>query len=444
MPMTESGRVADLRPPDLDDPAAFVARRDVPVLDVHDHESKGDVDESLLHLLARNTNARCARGDLVALTLGHTNADGPETEQPPFVGYARDFSVGTFRGEPCLLADFFFRAEDAATALSYPHRSIERIRSDDPAENYIDYVSLLRRPPERSLGLLIYARTLPAGATVVHYGRDLGPPDPPAVAADAAPSPDAAPPAQPPEVSMDPEQISALVSALLPGLIAGIAPMLAPPAAAEAPAAEAVAEPAPEDADAGRSRYDDDTPAASDEDDDDAERVQNEEASPGGDSTFIAGEIDGKKKKDDDEDAERVKMSRAVKSLRVENQVLRDQVDGQAVKLARLQYAREFDALKAEGVVFDPAKEMAAILDLPAKLRDGHVTRMREQYRRSPIGRRDAIETEAPESPESADAPSSDPAERRAVIDFATRHGITDIPAARARYRQEKAGRVAG
>lgn len=57
---------------DLDDPDLFVTIRRVPLLDVHQDPEKGDISEALLRLIARNTNAKVARGNFPAVTLGHT------------------------------------------------------------------------------------------------------------------------------------------------------------------------------------------------------------------------------------------------------------------------------------------------------------------------------------------------------------------------------------
>jgi hypothetical protein len=380
-PATVAGRIAAMALPDLDDPAKFVRIPDVPILDVHDHESKGDVDEQLLHTLAENTNARCQRGDLVALTLGHTLPDGPERDQPEFVGYGRNLSVGLFRGEPCLLIDFYLRAEDKDLALKFPHRSIERVRSPERAGNYIDYVCLLRRPPERSLGLLTYARTLPAGSDVVRYERDLAakPGTPPAV---REPEPET-----PEEPAMTPDQIAALVASITDAVTQAMAPVLA----ALKPEADA------------------DSPA-------DGDRVQMEEAAPSGSNTFIPKIIkDGKEEE-----------------ARKQYQQLQDERDQLEIDNRRLRYSKRFEELEREGILFNREAEMAKLLRMPADMRDGHFQDMRTNYQRRAGG----------PPADSASSPESEADERQAVIDFALKNRIDDIPEARSRYRQERAGRV--
>ena len=404
---------AGLTPADLDDPAKFRRVARVPILDVHDHDEKGNVDLDLLRLLAGNTNRRCDRGDLVAVTIGHTREDAREQDQPPFVGYAKGLAVGEFRDEPCLFADLYLRAEDADEALRYPHRSIERVRSPDPDQNYIDYVCLLRRPPERSLGLLTYSRTLGQGCSVVRYGRDAAAPP----RADAAPGPDSpvvepeTPPVSPEgPAPMTPEEIQAVATAVA----AALSPAFDKIAAALMPPAP------PVEAEPGAT-----PPAPVADAPPEAERVQNEEASPSGDNAFVPEMI----KKDDD--PARVQMQQSITTLT-------RRLDMLSAENARLKYEREFDALEKEGVAFDRAQELSAILDLPPKNRDGHVTRMRTQYKRTSVGQGGHIPTAEPAEPDAAPTPS----DRQGIIDTATKYGISDWNEARVKYQEDKRKRA--
>jgi hypothetical protein len=155
---------AQVHGPNLDDPTRYEKRLAVPVLDEHRRNVYRDgrlagvkvVDAALLELIASNTNRRCERGDYSLIFLGHTDEDGAETEQPPIAGFARNFRVGEFRGEPCLLCDWYLRRDRLAQAAEYPRRSAEVYYSTDPGRNYVDAVSLLKRAPERDLGLMQY------------------------------------------------------------------------------------------------------------------------------------------------------------------------------------------------------------------------------------------------------------------------------------------------
>jgi hypothetical protein len=139
---------------------------------------------------------------------------------------------------------------------------------------------------------------------------------------------------------------------------------------------------------------------------------------------------------DDEDGGDRVRMHRTIADLNARNQALEDARDALAVQATRLRYERAFDALEQEGVTFDRAREMDVLLTLPAPLRDGHLDRMREQYRRSPVGQRGLIRTAGPvdRSPPSEE-------EREAIRDYAIKHKL-GIEAARERYRAEQADRV--
>jgi hypothetical protein len=173
---SERRPASQLQPPDLDDTTRFRAFKGIPILDVHEHTTRGAVDEPMLELIARNSNERCEEGNYALLLIGHTRdeEDIDETEQPKLVGFARNFVVGTWQGRPCLLADFFFDRDRVDEALEYPHRSVERWRSPlRPDLNYIEAISLLRFRPERDLGLLTRYQARPslAGAELVRYAR---------------------------------------------------------------------------------------------------------------------------------------------------------------------------------------------------------------------------------------------------------------------------------
>ena len=142
-------------PPNLSDPKLFECRPGVPILDTHDRAGR-DVDEARLRLVAKNSNARAAAGELGLLLIGHTTDDGKETDQPPLVGFVRNYQLSTWQGKPCILADLYYR-KDKPQAFEFPRRSVEVMYSDrDPANNYVDAVALLVRRPERGLGLVAY------------------------------------------------------------------------------------------------------------------------------------------------------------------------------------------------------------------------------------------------------------------------------------------------
>ncbi len=166
--------------------------RDVPVFDEHDeYDAKGQLarrfDAAKLTQIARTSNARRRTGDLAPIGAGHTVTDqydpatrqllykAKETDQPPIWGYVGEFKVGRYGpgGKLAIVADFYMRRKitietpNGERTLSgrqaleeFPRRSIELWYADDT----IDWVALLRRTPQRDLGLTaaasMYARDL--------------------------------------------------------------------------------------------------------------------------------------------------------------------------------------------------------------------------------------------------------------------------------------------
>lgn len=157
----------NLRPPDLGNPKRYVRVDRVPIIDVHrrrvrkkDREGNDviveeEVDERQLHRICRNSADRSERGEHGIVFLGHTDDDGPETSQPPVVGYMAGYRVGEHNGSPTIIADLYIDREDDPSVIlkQYPRRSAEviGINSED---GFIDSVALIKRAPERELGLV--------------------------------------------------------------------------------------------------------------------------------------------------------------------------------------------------------------------------------------------------------------------------------------------------
>jgi hypothetical protein len=166
-------RAARASVPPLDDPRLYRKRADVAILDAHDGKAGGTpVTVADLHTIAEINNKRCARGDYAVVTIGHTD-DGPEEgKQPPPIGIAKNFDVGPLLDDngrlldqgPFLLCDLYINAERYAEAMTYPRRSVELWRGKEPAQNYVDIISLLRRTPRRDLGLVTSYAMPPRGA----------------------------------------------------------------------------------------------------------------------------------------------------------------------------------------------------------------------------------------------------------------------------------------
>jgi hypothetical protein len=159
MPTMELTRTpSGVTPPELGDPSQFVCRPGVPAMDTHTRRGRV-VDEPLLRLVCENTARRIAVQEYPLVLIGHTDDHGKEREQPDLVGYVGAVSMGSWRGNPCILADIYFARERMKEALGYPRRSVEVYYSEEPSQNYIDILSLMVRSPERDLGLVTYAKT---------------------------------------------------------------------------------------------------------------------------------------------------------------------------------------------------------------------------------------------------------------------------------------------
>ena len=150
-------------------------------------------DRNKLQKIVDKCNAReQATGDLAVIAPGHSRDDiTNEEHQPPIWGYAANYRVGTFGPQQKLgiLCDYYVQKKittakgdvvDGPTYIrSFPRRSIE-LWPDSPsipehARNTIDWHALLRRSPQRDLGLMAYSMT-PTGK--LRYQMEAAMPDP--------------------------------------------------------------------------------------------------------------------------------------------------------------------------------------------------------------------------------------------------------------------------
>ncbi len=187
----------------LDNRALYDVIENVPVFVPHKRkwkDSKGkehtiEVTEDDLQEIAEKANQRESdTGTLAVLTLGHRKSDPdfPETDQPPLVGFARHWRVGTFgkKRKPCLLISEYVKKADRKEAGKYPFRSVEYYANGKE----ITAVSLLKRDPELDLGVVLYTGNGPL--VLYSKGINVEPDnlDTPPLPADpvASPDPDAA------------------------------------------------------------------------------------------------------------------------------------------------------------------------------------------------------------------------------------------------------------
>lgn len=162
--------------PNLMDSSRFVKVERVPIIDTlersyfkkdqngKDVRIKESVDEKQLGNILRNSRLRSERGDHGIVFLGHTDDHGREIDQPPIIGFTSNYEIGEHNGSPTILGDLYidkktcnrlgFAVDDPDDVLmQFPRRSAEVISLGSP-KGYIDSVALLKRTPERSLGLV--------------------------------------------------------------------------------------------------------------------------------------------------------------------------------------------------------------------------------------------------------------------------------------------------
>jgi hypothetical protein len=150
----------------LDDPTRFVVRRGVPIFKPHRRvirDRAGNVVQTIvvtekdLPRIAARMRAAERSGTLAVLTEGHRkggNAD--ERTQPRVFGYSRNARVGTFgpTNEPAILVDECHRYETWNESKHLPFRSPDYY----PETDDITGVAALVRDPFLKLGVVAYHR----------------------------------------------------------------------------------------------------------------------------------------------------------------------------------------------------------------------------------------------------------------------------------------------
>ncbi len=147
--------------------------RGVPVFDVHVRSDGGTEPvrvgaDELERIVARARFRREHKRVVPVIQIGHTRPKEPEPNQPDIVGFADHWREGTFDGKPCLLVDEFYEKAEVPQLFhpdgraKYPFRSVEY----DPRRHEVTRLAVLKRDPERDLGL-VYGRC----GGVVFYSR---------------------------------------------------------------------------------------------------------------------------------------------------------------------------------------------------------------------------------------------------------------------------------
>ena len=145
------------------DPAEFVVVPHTAALDefkmtADDGSFVADITPKFLEKLVVHMNEReSATGDLCPIVIGHTQSDLPETQQPPVVGFARNWHLGTLgaTGRQCAFFDAWIYRDKVSLAKQFPRRSGEIWASRFEC----DPISLLgATTPTRDLGLMKLSR----------------------------------------------------------------------------------------------------------------------------------------------------------------------------------------------------------------------------------------------------------------------------------------------
>lgn len=151
------------------DPKQWSIKRRVPIFIEHEEEDPDTGEKEYfgadeLQEIADNCNRLAASGNPPGLTLGHTLEKAPESEQPPTVGFGKNYVVarGPQDGKVRIYHDEWYKPDQFAEAETYPYRSVERWK----AGKYFKPVALLRREPALNLGVASYQRD---GDRVIRY-----------------------------------------------------------------------------------------------------------------------------------------------------------------------------------------------------------------------------------------------------------------------------------
>jgi hypothetical protein len=136
----------------------FIVDPAVPLFDEHSGNEEGlDIDftPEVLQQIIDNTNHRILdTNDLVPVYIGHIDDDLPEGKQGELVGFVMNLSlgqIGELNPRACIMGDICWLRDKHEGAKEFTRRSIE-LWLDDPM--VIDNLAILKRRPERNLGIL--------------------------------------------------------------------------------------------------------------------------------------------------------------------------------------------------------------------------------------------------------------------------------------------------
>lgn len=130
-----------------------------------------EFDRPRLEKIVENCNRRIDRtGDYAVVTLGHTpTPEETHKAMPEVVGFAGPFRLGEYAGKAAVLADMHIFIERKDELRRWPRRSPE-FRLTGPDEIYLDPIALLgAEPPRLDMGLTMLYSERSEGAPVERY-----------------------------------------------------------------------------------------------------------------------------------------------------------------------------------------------------------------------------------------------------------------------------------
>jgi hypothetical protein len=316
-----------------------------------------DLDEAKLRAIVEFNNKLYAdTGDMSLLLIGHSDDELPETEQPPIVGYARHFRMATFGNvdpRPAIEAEFLVPPDKVEQVKQLPRRSIELW-----ADGRVDNIALLGASrPHRSLGLMLSKEGKPQR---VKFTPRLLRKNPFSKQLQATR-----------ETEMDREELAKLVQECLEASPIGqyVKKMI------EEDAANAN----------GDAQLADDATAT--DEPSQAAAVPGAGGAPNT-STPSFGEPDKNKLRSGDEALRLQRDQMAIRLQHLEAQSAKDRKLAQetAIKLRRSEREKQLKQLAYEGYAFDLPDELTDVANLDDAAFERHVTRMKKNYKRDPVG----------------------------------------------------------
>ena len=171
MPATDTKLRPQMQPGKED--GEFVVFENVCIFDEHISDDGVTYDKRLLECIAENCNSRIRdTGDWCPVVDLHTVEGGKREDEPPVVGLAGPFHVGTFGNESprnAIFCTFWIFKDQVELFRRRPRRSVEIWPEERPEDRYFDPIAILgAETPRRDLGL-IYSKARSKDTKPIRY-----------------------------------------------------------------------------------------------------------------------------------------------------------------------------------------------------------------------------------------------------------------------------------